>query len=216
MADRADAGGGGTAEAEAGAGRRSRRKARTRAALLEAGRRLLAERGPAETTIAEITARADLGFGTFYLHFGSKDELVEAVVAEGVAELVAALDHGTAGLDDPVERHRAAVRAYLRFAHDHGDLVRVVLRTAPARADLEQRFHQPLRERIEAFLRTGEAAGEVPAGSVELRTAMILACLRWMGLWWKDHDEPDPERVADELIAFVESGIRQPETPATT
>lgn len=211
-----DVRGTGTVQAEAGAGRAGRRKARTRAALLEAGRGLLAERGPADTTIAEITARANLGFGTFYLYFQSKEELLATVVSEGMAGLLRELDRATAGLDDLAERQRAAVRAYLRFAHDNGDLFQIVLRAAPSWADLVQRYQQPFLERTEAFLREGMAAGEVRPGSVELRANMILACVRWMGLWWVDHDEPTPDQVADELIGFIETGIGQPESPATT
>jgi hypothetical protein len=60
------------------------------------------------------------------------------------------------------------------------------------------------------------AAGEVRAGSVELRANMILACVRWMGLWWVDHDGPTPDQVADELIGFIETGIRQPDSPPAT
>jgi AcrR family transcriptional regulator len=211
-----DVRGTGTVQAGAGAGRAGRRKARTRAALLEAGRRLLAQRGPADTTIAEITAQANLGFGTFYLYFQSKEELLATVVSEGMAELLQELDRATAGLDDLGERQRAAVRAYLHFAHDNGDLFQIVLRAAPSWADLAQRHQQPFLERIEASLREGIAAGEVRAGSVELRANMILACVRWMGLWWVDHDGPTPDQVADELIGFIETGIRQPESPPAT
>ncbi|MGZ5311085.1 MAG: helix-turn-helix domain-containing protein, partial [Solirubrobacterales bacterium] len=56
------------------AGRQQRRRERTRGRLLEAARDLFAEQGVEATTIAAIAERADVGFGSFYNHFESKDQ----------------------------------------------------------------------------------------------------------------------------------------------
>ena len=73
--------------ADDGAPRQERRKATTRAKLVDATRRVVADKGVEATTIAHITEAADVGFGTFYLHFGSKDAAIEAVVGELVEEV---------------------------------------------------------------------------------------------------------------------------------
>ena len=49
-----------------------RRRARTRAALLEAARELFSERGYHQTRVDEITGRAGVATGTFYLYFKDK------------------------------------------------------------------------------------------------------------------------------------------------
>ena len=59
--------------------RLDRRKARTRQALIDAAVRLIAEGRGDRASIAEITEEADIGFGSFYNHFDSKEAL--AVVA---------------------------------------------------------------------------------------------------------------------------------------
>ena len=53
--------------------RGARRKRETRARLLEAALRLSAERGMEGVAINEITEAADVGFGSFYNHFESKE-----------------------------------------------------------------------------------------------------------------------------------------------
>ncbi|WP_222110077.1 TetR/AcrR family transcriptional regulator [Streptomyces cupreus] len=58
-----------------------RRKARTRSALVCAAQRLLAE-GRTDVPIQEITEFADIGVGSFYNHFDSKDELFRVAVEE--------------------------------------------------------------------------------------------------------------------------------------
>ena len=94
--------------------RGARRKAETRARLLAAARTLLARQGAEATTINEITEEADVGFGSFYNHFASKEEIIESAVAEALETQGATLDALTGDLDDPAEvvavAHRHLVR----------------------------------------------------------------------------------------------------------
>ena len=55
--------------------RLNRRKARTRQALIDAAVRLIADGRRDRASIQEITEAADIGFGSFYNHFDSKEEL---------------------------------------------------------------------------------------------------------------------------------------------
>ena len=63
--------------------RLDRRKARTRRALVDAARRIVADRGTTQVSIQDITDEADVGFGSFYNHFESKDDLAREAVAKG-------------------------------------------------------------------------------------------------------------------------------------
>lgn len=56
--------------------RRDRKKERTRSEIYDAAMRLFAERGFAAVTISEICEAADVGRGTFFLHFPSKAALL--------------------------------------------------------------------------------------------------------------------------------------------
>lgn len=85
-----------------GMGRRERKKQGTHDALLSAATRLFAERGIYVTTIEEITDAADLGKGTFYKHFESRDAIVAAVLRQGFEHLIGMMrdgvgDHGDLG-----------------------------------------------------------------------------------------------------------------------
>src|SRR6202048_168848 len=75
--------------------RLDRRKARTRAARVRAAQSFLAAGNP-NVPILEITQAADVGLGSFYNHFDSKEDLFEAAVAD-------VLDHHGALLDELTE-----------------------------------------------------------------------------------------------------------------
>jgi AcrR family transcriptional regulator len=74
---------------------------RNRLRLVQAARELVAERGM-DVTAAEIAGRADVGVGTLYRRFGSKDALIRDILADGLSEVEAV---AKAALDDPDAWH---------------------------------------------------------------------------------------------------------------
>ncbi len=84
--------------------RAGRRRRQTRARLIAAAQRLIAERGGLDTVpIGEITAEADVATGSFYNHFESKEQLFEAVVTDTIERHEEMLDELTAGTSDAAE-----------------------------------------------------------------------------------------------------------------
>jgi AcrR family transcriptional regulator len=96
--------------------RQTRRREATRSKLVEAAKALFARQGVDVTRIQEITDEADVGFGSFYNHFESKEAIVEAVLAETVAAHGATIDGLTASLDDPAEVIAVAHRHFIGLA----------------------------------------------------------------------------------------------------
>src|SRR6516165_2267802 len=72
------------------------------AAILEAATDLFAERGPAATSIRDIAARSRVNHGLVFRHFGTKDQLVGAVLDHLGTNLTGLLQSGASG--DVVER----------------------------------------------------------------------------------------------------------------
>lgn len=89
--------------------RSQRRKERTRAALIRAAQGLIAA-GRLNAPVLEITQAADVGMGSFYNHFASKEELFEAAVTDVLDAHGALLDELTVGLDDPAETFASSFR----------------------------------------------------------------------------------------------------------
>jgi len=69
------------------ASRRSRTRAATRQKLIDAALIVVAQKGFEAANISDITEEADVGVGSFYNHFGSKDELALAVFASRAEQL---------------------------------------------------------------------------------------------------------------------------------
>jgi AcrR family transcriptional regulator len=83
--------------------RGARRKRETRARLLEAALTLIAEKGLEGVAINEITEAADVGFGSFYNHFESKEAIYAALVDSVFEDFANALDLAVADIADIAE-----------------------------------------------------------------------------------------------------------------
>src|SRR6266849_10769867 len=90
----------------------ARRRERTRTELLAAATCVLAEKGLHETKVSDIAAAADVGVGTFYLHFSDKETLFDAVVEETVRRLKATIDAAREKARGPLAKIQAANRAF--------------------------------------------------------------------------------------------------------
>lgn len=149
--------------------RRARRREATRQSLIDAASRLFAGQGVEGTRINEITEAADVGFGSFYNHFDSKDAIVQAVLAEAVAAQGAELDALTAALDDPAEVVAVAHRYFVRRARADPDWGWLLVRLDVS--------HNVLLEALGPFARRDLARG-MRAGRLQVadkRTALFAA-----------------------------------------
>src|SRR5208283_5659453 len=101
------------------ASRLDRRKARTRQALIDAAVRLIAEGRGERASIQEITEEADIGFGSFYNHFESKDQLFETASSEVLERWGRMIDRASAGITGPAEVFSISLRLSARLSWTH-------------------------------------------------------------------------------------------------
>ncbi|MEM5461448.1 TetR/AcrR family transcriptional regulator [Paraburkholderia phytofirmans] len=90
--------------------RGARRKRETRGRLLDAALRLMAEKGMEGVAINEITEAADVGFGSFYNHFESKEAIYATLVDNVFEDFANTMDRVATGLSDPAEVIAVSVR----------------------------------------------------------------------------------------------------------
>jgi AcrR family transcriptional regulator len=90
--------------------RSERRKLRNRQILIDAGHRVIAEKGIDAATMVEIAEVADVGAGTVYNYFSSKDELVVCVLEYVMDRLAQRIEAVTNTFEDPAQVYAFGVR----------------------------------------------------------------------------------------------------------
>jgi AcrR family transcriptional regulator len=170
------------------ADRRQRRSAEIRERLFRAALTLFAEKGFVETTVEDITNAADVGKGTFFNHFPSKDHLLLAFGEMQLAKLEEAIEGarranmpmreflrslGTRMTQEPT-RNPAIIRTILQ----------AYLSTTPVREammNLQKRAHALHTQIVELGQARGEIRDDLPAAEIAnvFRQTIFGTLLLW-------------------------------------
>lgn len=178
--------------------RLERRKQRTRAALVRAAQRLIAE-GKLNVPVLEITQAADVGMGSFYNHFDSKEQLFEAAVADVLDAHGALLDRLTASIEDPAETFAASFRLTGRLFRQRPQESEILLANGPALLSSQR----GLAPRALRDIKAGVAAGRFHVDDPELALAMAGGALLGLGTLLREDPYRDGAAAADAVTVKV-------------
>ena len=187
---------------EQAASRLERRKARTRAALVRAAQALIAE-GRTAVSVLEITQAADVGLGSFYNHFETKEQLYQAAVEDALDTHGAVLDALTTGLDDPAQVFAQSFRLTGRLHRRNPELSKVLLHYGLELATSAHGLAPRARRDIEAAVR----AGRFTVRDTEL--AMVTVAGAALGLGQLLHLRPErddaeaTDQVTEDLLRML-------------
>lgn len=97
-------------------GRVARRQKRNRRALIDSARRIMSQKGIDAATMLEIAEQADVGAGTVYNYFKSKEDLAIAVLEELMHELALKIEQVTNAFADPAQVYAFGIRTVIDTA----------------------------------------------------------------------------------------------------
>jgi AcrR family transcriptional regulator len=185
---------------------------RTRQRLLDSAERVFGELGFHNAGIVEITQRADVALGTFYLYFPDKRAIFRDLVRTLNESLRAAIRERIQGIDDRLEVEVTGFETFFRFVREHRDLYRVVLQAETVDEDVYRWHYRTLAEGYVRGLRAAQAKGQVRADmDAETLAFALMGMAEALGMRSVLWEGRLPSAAARRTIrAFLEGGLRAP------
>jgi AcrR family transcriptional regulator len=154
-------------------GRRERRTVETRERLFRAALDLFARKGFTETTVEDITEAADVGKGTFFNYFPSKDHILLAFGEMQLARLESAIEEARR-TGEPMPQFLRSLGVRMTQEHTRNPsivrtLLQAYLSTTPVRVamlDLQKRGHSLHTEIVRIGQERGEIRKDLPAKEI--------------------------------------------------
>lgn len=185
---------------------RTDRGRRTLRKLLDAAAAEFGEKGFHEASISAITARAGTALGSFYTYFDSKDAIFQALVRDMSEAVKVAARDALAQPASAIERERAALTAFLRFAAEHKEVYRIIDEAEFVDPDSYRLHYETTGARILERLREGALRGELRQDLEEAHAWAIMGMNVFLGLRyavWNDGEMPAEKvaAIASDLLA---------------
>jgi AcrR family transcriptional regulator len=167
--------------------------------------------GYAATDVRRIAEAVGLQVSTLYNYISGKEELLYLIMKDGITEIAAGLDEAIAGLTDPHERLRAAVRSHvLHHAHRRyrawTSHVEVRSLTGDYLKEILGQRREYERHWIE-ILQDGMRDGVFGQADPRLTMYGILAIGQSVSRWYRPGGHYDAEGIADAMADFVLTGV---------
>ena len=184
---------------------RIRKAEQTRKRLLEAAREVMSDGGPESITIQTITLKADIGQGTFYNYFDSRDSIIDAVIFDEVEALGRRLDALTANMTDAAEIYSFSTRHLMHTAVSDPVWGWLIVRLGIAQEGLLS----ALGPRASRDLQIGVDSGRFKIENVSIASAMTFGSLLSVM-----HDYLLGDRKVDPSELYAENLLRMVGIPA--
>lgn len=180
----------------------------TRRKLLAAAEIEIGEKGFHIASVSSITTRADVGQGTFYLYFHSKDEIFLTLVGDIGKRLRRHMALAVEGSPDRIVAERRGLEAFFEFAQAHPGLYRIVQESQFVDERVYRDYYEKLAKGYADDIAEATARGELTPGDAEARAWSIMGIGHFVGMRWClwQGEVPGPEQV-DAVMDLIARGI---------
>lgn len=197
--------------------RRERHRTEMRERIFRSALELFAERGYLETTVEDITEAADVGKGTFFNYFPTKEHVLAHYGEERLEEIERSLERARDGKEAVIAVLKDLATDLAGQSSESPDLIRSVfaanLSCAPVRAELQKRI-QRARQLLSEILALGQQRGEIRRDLSPSELARLIRMV-FMGVtiaWAINPDAPlrrTAEQVWELLCPSLQHGSAQ-------
>lgn len=179
--------------------------------LLKAAEEIFGRKNYYRTSIAEITRKAGVAPGTFYIYFPDKKTIFRALILELNKKLRDVLAESINGLDTRSAKEREGFKAFFSFINEHSALYKIVWQAQFVDPEIFQEYYQNFavsyRHRLKEAVEDGEFSNLDP----EVIAYCLIGISNFIGLRWViwAEEEGISEDVVNDVMKFIFEGIRK-------
>jgi TetR/AcrR family transcriptional regulator, cholesterol catabolism regulator len=183
--------------------------------VLQTAGQLFRAKGYSATTVRDIAAAANMLPGSLHYRYATKEEVLLALIDHGIERATTAVRMAIAGVDDPLERLRAALRAHLSLLVHEDVSIYVLLYegrslSGNSRAQMVRR-----RDRYDSLwdgmLHEAAGTGRLrPDADLRLVRLLLLGAANWTAQWFSPGGKYSSDAVADSFLELVWNGLAKP------
>jgi len=181
--------------------KRANNESNRREELLRVSARLFRQKGFDGTTIRDISTAAGMHSGSPFYHFKTKQDILVAVMEQGLAEGLRKSEAVMALALPPEQRLVRLIRSHLgTILEDGNDFIPVLLYDWRSLSPANRRRIVALKDRYDALWQRMidelRHAGHM-AGDAQLARLLLLGAVNWSGTWYRPGGRLSLDEIAE-------------------
>ncbi|HVJ95091.1 MAG TPA: helix-turn-helix domain-containing protein [Labilithrix sp.] len=185
--------------------------AERRTAILRAAARLFEHYGHGKTTIADVAREAQVGVGTVYLEFPSKEAIIEELSLSTHVGVLDAMRAASKESEDPKARFAAVLmartRCFLELRARGQHACELVLCKTESVRTAHRRFRDQERALLASIIDDGQRSGAFAAGAPSGAAALVQRAFASLSPPWIFGNDDDAMRATADLCNLVLEGL---------
>jgi len=177
----------------------------TRQDILEAAAQIFSEKGYHAASMQDIARAVHLQKASLYHHVSGKQEILLALLDQGLDILIERLGEVLGQQLPPAEKLHLAIRTYLQLLVEYRDVAAVLLLEHRSLEPELHARHIPRRDRFEglwrALIQMGVDEGVFDCSDPAMATRALMGVMNWMITWYR----PDGPLEAVEEVRGLRS-----------
>jgi len=191
----------------------------TKRRILDAAEGVFGEMGYYEASVSEITRRAGVAQGTFYIYYHTKREIFVELIEDLGLRLRTAMREAIAEAPDRLEVERRGFSAFFTFVAQHRQLYRIVQEAERVAPEAAYAYYHSISRGYERALGAAMDTGTIrPLHPEAIAYALMgighFLALRWL-IWPEEDGAPTqrdamPPEVVASVLEFITHGLELP------
>lgn len=178
-----------------------------RVRLIEAAIDSFAAKGFHATTTRDIAAAAGMSQAALYVHYASKEDVLNLICRSGLGELLALMDEAYAGADEPRQQLADVVRSFAVWHAQHSALAKVAnYEFSGLRPDHWAQIRgirQAIELRIRGIIESGMRSGDFDVQDSHMTTFSVISMGSDIARWYRANGTWTVAQVADHYSSMV-------------
>ncbi|WP_158284090.1 TetR/AcrR family transcriptional regulator [Azospirillum sp. TSO22-1] len=190
--------------------------ASSREVLLQTALDFFSKRGFTGTSIRDIANALGVSVSNIYHYFGSKEGLWLEIMEYSVKTLPDRLEGALTGIEAPLERFEALVRAHLTVSTSYQRELRMIFLQQDRLTDGGDRVNQDVQRAVLGIyireLEALRAAGIIRTPHLKILAFNVLGVINWQLRWYRGDGPLPVDTVHREIVDFILHGLHGPDS----
>ena len=180
----------------------------TRQKLLDAAEEIFGTKGYFNTSIVDITLKADVAQGTFYIYFPNKINVFQELIKELSHGLRKEISQALMGAGSRREAEELGFATFFAFIKEHRNLYRIVQEVQFVDEELYKWYYRRLAEGYIKGLEAAMATGEFRYLDPEIVAYALMGIAEFLGMRWVLWEKKDvPEKALATAMRLIMEGL---------